>query len=103
MRRVVHLVKVLSEDDLTGIARDRVCTRGDAIRLAVAEQYRHAIQTHPGLDPGSLVVDITDAGRGVRMVIHTGQHVPSVLTELYTRRRKARDYVTGASDEWTAP
>lgn len=103
MRRFIHVVRVLSEDDLTGLGLDHLCNRTDAIRLAVAEAYRDTLRSNPRLDPGTLLVDVTDRGQGVRYVIHTGNHVPSVLTELYTRRRKCRDYVTGANDEWTAP
>lgn len=75
-----------TEDQLAEAMAAKGSTRGDAVRTVVIGAYRRALLAHPAIDPDTLLVDITETGDGVRVVVHDGSHVPSVLTKHLTRR-----------------
>jgi hypothetical protein len=74
------------EDRLASLMSANGSTRADAVRRTVAGVYRMVLRTHPAVDPDMLLVDLTDTGDGIRIVVHDGCHVPSVLTARNTRR-----------------
>jgi hypothetical protein len=86
MRRYVFESVRLEEDQIGALMASYGSGRSEAIRRAITGTYRKVLREHLSIDPDILLVDITDDGKGVRYVIHDGNHVPSVLTQRWTRR-----------------
>jgi hypothetical protein len=74
------------EDELARMMAANGSTRGDAVRRVVIGAYRKALLGNPAISPELLLVDITETGNGIRVVVHDGAHVPGAMTQRFTRR-----------------